>query len=245
MKWGFFSITHIVSLIVAALIIVGLYFALRKLSAKWQTIILGILSFSGIAAIIFNLVAWNSPWEYLPLHLCSINALILPYVVFSKNKLIGNLLIFWSLGALLALLFNTPMKDVEIFSWTFAFYYFPHVLEFGIPWLLFALKLVKKEVKYFIPTMVITVEIFAIIHFVNVILNKFFIDNNIVDYAGNVIQVNYMFTLAPNNPALDLLYSILPYQFWYLMLALPIVAIYLAIVYLPQIISYFKARKAA
>lgn len=76
MLWGFFTITHIASLILGVAIIIGLYFVLRNRSDKTKLIVLGILSFSGISAIVFNLVAWNSPLEYLPLHLCSLNALV-------------------------------------------------------------------------------------------------------------------------------------------------------------------------
>ena len=86
MVWGSFGAVHIASLLLGAAIIIGLYFALRRCSAKTQTLVLGILSFSGIAAIIFNLVAWDSPYEYLPLHLCSLNALVLPVAVFTRNK---------------------------------------------------------------------------------------------------------------------------------------------------------------
>ena len=71
MLWGSFGIVHIASLLIGALILVGLYFLLKRRTQKTQVIVLGILSFSGIAAIIFNLLEWGSPWEYLPLHLSS------------------------------------------------------------------------------------------------------------------------------------------------------------------------------
>ena len=56
MVWGTFTITHILSLLLGAAITIGLYFALKHRTEKTQTIVLGILSFAGIAAIIFNLV---------------------------------------------------------------------------------------------------------------------------------------------------------------------------------------------
>jgi hypothetical protein len=77
MTWGFFSIAHIASLVLAVALIVALYFILRKVNDTIKTIVLGILSFSGIAAIIFNLVVWDSPLEYLPFHLCSIQILFI------------------------------------------------------------------------------------------------------------------------------------------------------------------------
>jgi len=235
MKWGFFSITHIISLIVGVGIIVGLYFILRNKSQKTQIITLGILSFSGIAAIIYNLVAWNSPLEYLPLHLCSLNALILPITVLTKNKILGNVLLVWCLGALFALIVNSAMAETEIFSWQFFFYYFPHVLEFGIPILLFAFGLIEKDVKCIFTTVGITMVIYTIIHFINLGLNNYFIENNILDYAGNVLQVNYMFSIKPENPLLDLFYKVIPYKYWYMYLIIPILVIYLSIIYFPQI----------
>ena len=137
MKWGSYGPIHLLSLAFAAAAVIGLYFILKNRSMMVKTIVLGILSFSGIAAIIFNLVDWNSPLEYLPLHLCSINALLLPIVVFTRNKQLGNLLLVWCLGALAALVVNQAQADFVVFSATFNFYFFPHVLEFGIPILLF------------------------------------------------------------------------------------------------------------
>ena len=55
MKWGSFGVVHFASLAIAALLVVGLYFALKKANLKVKTIVLGVLSFSGIAAIIYNL----------------------------------------------------------------------------------------------------------------------------------------------------------------------------------------------
>ena len=59
MKWGSFGVVHIATLVLAAAMIIGLYYALRGASRKTQTLVLGVLSFSGIAAILFNL-PWNT-----------------------------------------------------------------------------------------------------------------------------------------------------------------------------------------
>lgn len=240
MKWGSFGPVHIATLVLAAAMIVGLYYALRRASRKTQTLVLGVLSFSGIAAIIFNLLMWNSPLEYLPLHLCSINALLLPIVVFTRNKTMGNLLLVWCLGALAALVVNMAQAEYELASWTFVFYFFPHVLEFGIPILLFKLGLIEKHPKYILSTLVITMIIYTGVHLCNLGLNAYCVANNIVDYAGEVIQVNYMYSLVPENPLLALFKQLIPYDYWYMYMIVPILAVYLSLVYLPQILKNRK-----
>lgn len=240
MKWGSFGSVHIASLVVAAAMILGLYFALRKAHRRVQTWVLGILSLSGIAAIIFNLVTWGSPVEYLPLHLCSLNALILPFAVFTRSKTLGNLLLVWCLGALAALVVNMAQAEYELASWTFVFYYVPHVLEFGIPILLFRLGLVEKDPRCILSSLGITMLVYTGIHFANVGLNSWLEANHMVDYAGNLIRVNYMYSITPENPLLALFYQIIPYAYWYMFMIVPILAVYLGIVYLPQIL---KKRK--
>ena len=243
MTWGFLSSAHIISLILAVGIITLSYFILKNKSDRVKTIVLGILSFSGIAAIIYNLVARNSPLEYLPLHLCSLNAMVLPFAVFTRKKVLNNLLLLWSIGALFALIINVSVSEAEILSWTFVFYYFPHVFELGIPILMFLLKLAKKDVKCIISTVVITMTVYTLIHFVNLWINSYAIKNNIVDLAGNVIKVNYMYSIYPDNPLLNLFYSIIPYQYWYMYLTMVVIVIYLGIVYLKDILKLIKAKK--
>lgn len=243
MEWGSYGPIHLLSLAFAAAAVIGLYFILKNRSMMVKTIVLGILSFSGIAAIIFNLVEWNSPLEYLPLHLCSINALLLPIVVFTRNKQLGNLLLVWCLGALAALVVNQAQADFVVFSATFNFYFFPHVLEFGIPILLFKLKLVELDYKCIGSTLLLTILIYTGIHLCNVGLNAYCEANQILNSAGEVIKVNYMYSMVPENPLLALFYQWVPYEYWYLYLIFPIVLVYLVIVYSGQIIRAIKAKK--
>ena len=235
MKWGSFGPVHIATLILAAAMILGLYYGLCRASRKVQTAVLGALSLSGVAAVIFNLVTWGSPLEYLPLHLCSLNALLLPVVVLTRNKTLGNMLLVWCLGALAALVVNMAQAEYEIKSWTFVFYYFPHVMEFGIPVLLFKLGLIEKHPKYLLSTIGITMAIYTGIHFANLAINAYCQANQILDYAGNVIRVNYMYSLEPETPLLALFKTMIPYDYWYMYMIVPILVIYLSIVYLPQI----------
>ena len=229
MKWGFLTPAHILTLLLAAGMIAGVYYGIRNRSRRTQVWVLFLLSLWGIAAIVYNLVRWGSPLEYLPLHLCSLNALVLPAAVLTRNKTLGNLLLVWCLGALVALVMNHEMMGVELFSEAFAFYYFPHVFEFGIPLLLFKLKLVEKDPKCIGSTLWLTMAIYTLVHLCNKLINAR------CAALGSGIRVNYMFSVSPTNPVVAMFYRLVPYEYWYMYMVLPIVAVYLLGVYAPQI----------
>lgn len=244
MQWGFMSAAHIASLVLAVVMIVAMHFILRRFSRKVQTVVLGILSFSGIFSIIFNLVAWGSPLEHLPLHLCAFNAIVLPIAVFTKNKTLGNLLLVWCLGALAALILNNEVAHYEILSWRVFIYYFPHVMELGIPLLLFTLGHIKKDPKCIISTVLITMTIYTLVHFANLALTDYVNTNQICNPEGNLIVPNYMFSMAATNPLLVLFQKLIPGVYWHMYLAVPILVVYLLIVYAPDIIRMIKNKKA-
>ena len=232
MEWGFCTPAHIISLVAAALMVLALYWILKNKSPKVQLWVLFPLSCSGIAAIIFNLLRWGSPLDYLPLHLCSLNALILPFAVLTRNKTIGNLLLVWCLGALVALVANFEMATTEFLGEAFCFYYFPHIFEFGIPLLLFKLGLVKKDARCIGSTIGITMLIYTLVHFCNKFINQYS-DTN----------VNYMFSIEATNPLTALFYQLIPYEYWYMYLAIPVVAVYLLIVYAPELLFWYRNKK--
>ena len=235
MKWGSFGTVHLASLALGAVLVIGIYFALKHTSRKTQTVILGVLSFSGMAAILYNLLMWGSPLEYLPLHLCSLNAMVLPVAVFTRSKTLNSLLLLWSLGAVAALVVNTAQAEFEIFSSVFAFYFFPHVLEFGIPILMFKLGLVEKDAKCILPTIAITMGSYTLIHCANVLLNRFCSNHDLET------RVNYMYSLWPENPLLQLFFNWVPVRYWYMYCIVPIIAVYLLVVYAPQLLRKKKA----
>jgi len=225
MTWGFFTITHIITILLAIAIGIAIHFLLRNKSEKTQTIVLGTLSFLGIMAIIYHLITDPMPIQRLPLQLYSLNAMMLPIAVFTKNKTINNLLLVWALGALIALILNNEASGFSLLSFDFFFYYFPHVIECCIPVLMFTLKRAKLDVKCIVPTILITLGAYTIIHFINLWINS----------SLEGVFVNYMFSLQPNNPVLEIFMSILPYKYWYMFLAVPILVVYLCCVYCVQI----------
>lgn len=243
MKWGFFTPTHIATLVLALAMNLGLYYLIKNKTKKVQTVILLPFSLLGVGAIIFNLLEWESPLEYLPLHLCSVNAILLPIVLLTRNQTLGNLLLVWCLGALAALVMNVEMKDAEIFSETFFWYYFPHVFEFGLPPMIIKLRLVKKEPKCILSTLALTMLIYTGIHLCNEWINNYCRVHDVLNPAGDLIRVNYMFSVSPTNPLLAMFYKIIPYKYWYMYMVLPIVAGYLAVVYAPQLIDAHRRKQ--
>ncbi len=229
MKWGFFTPAHIQTLVLAAAMVLALYYGLKNKSQKVQTMVLFPLSLSGIAAIVYNLLRWGSPLEYLPLHLCSVNALILPFAVLTRSKRLGNLLLLWCLGALVALVANFEMADATLFSESFNFYFFPHVFEFGIPVLLFKLGLVEKDPRCIGSTLRITLGLYTFVHLCNVVIN------HCCAAAGNGIRVNYMFSVDPSNPLVALFHRVIPYPYWHMYLVIPIAVLYLMVLYAPEL----------
>ncbi len=231
MLWGTFGIVHISSLIIALVTCIGIFFALKSMNNKARYILLLILSCSGISAIIFNLLTWGSPLEYLPLHMCSITAILLPIVLLTRNNMIGNVLLVWSLGSILAVIFNHSQSNYEILSWTFFFYFVPHILECAVTIYLFAFKYIKLSAKYIPSTLGITTIIYTFVHICNLIINNYCINNNVLDSAGNIIKVNYMYSLQPTVPLMELMWNIIPYQYWYMYVAIVIIAIYLGMIF--------------
>jgi uncharacterized membrane protein YwaF len=237
MKWGFFTPVHIATLVLATLILGGLYHGLKNKSQRVQTLVLLPLSCSGIAAIVYNLLRWGEPLAYLPLHLCSLNALILPIAVATRNKKLCNLLLLWCLGALVALVANFEMMNTEVFGEAFNFYFFPHVFEFGIPVLIFKLKLVEKDPMCIGTTLSTTMFLYSFVHLCNLVINRYCAS------IGSALRVNYMFSVEATNPLTALFYKLIPHDYWYMYLIIPIVAAYLLVVYAPELAAkYLPAR---
>lgn len=231
LTWGTFGITHLLSLVVAILLNVGLYFLLKRRSRRVQLTVLGVLSFAGIAAILFNLLRWGSPLEYLPFHLCSLSAMLLPIAVLTRKRIPCNLLLLWSLGAFVALVLNYSVAEAELFSWTFFFYYFPHALECGIPILLFKLGLSELSPRCILPTVGITLTAYTAIHGINLVVNRYCLANNVLNPSGELVQVNYMFSITPENPLLALFYQWIPHPYWYMLPVIAVVVLYLGAIY--------------
>ncbi len=250
LQWGTFTPVHIATLLLSAGMIVGLYFLLRNKSEKVQKNVLFALSLTGPAAVLYNILVWglrSSVLEYLPLHLCAVSALLLPILTWRRSNFLGNLLPVYSIGALAALVFNTAQAEYKVFDQVFAVYYFHHTIELGLPILMLALGLVKIKPKYILPCVGVTFVMYTGIHFINVFLNAYTQANQILNSAGEIVKVNYMYSLFHEwNPALMFLWNLVPegfQEYHYMLLALPVFAIAYSLMNLKSIRLWVKNRK--
>ena len=58
-----------------------------------------------------------------------------------------------------------------------------------------------------------------------------------------MIQVNYMFSISATNPLTAVFYKVIPMEYWYMYMILPILAVYLLAVYAPQLIRGHHKNK--
>ena len=65
-------------------------------------------------------------------------------------------------------------------------------------------------------------------------------ENNILDSAGNVIKVNYMYSLEPSNPVLALAYT---GPYWYMFFFVPVIVVYLGAIYSKQIVTWIQSKR--
>ena len=239
MIWGTFSTNHLISLAVGVVIIFALYIALMDSTRKKQILVLFSFSLIGIVSIIYDLIAYGNPMEHLPLSLSALNALLLPYAVLTRRKWCCNYLLVSSIGSYFSLICNYSMADKEIFSIPVILYFLSNVMSAGIPILLFKHELVKRETKTIVSSISLLLDVYIIVHVINVLINTANMTNNL----GEVISVNYMSTLAPTNPVLDFCHVIFPHSFWYMAVTLPIIILYALWWYLPELLEEYKVIK--
>lgn len=184
----------------------------------------------------------------LPLQMCGISAILLPYFVLTKNSLIFSLLYFFSCpGAFMTLLLDNTAQfgfaNVEM--WTF---FIPHILYFLLPIVLIICKEAMPQTRDLTWVFAMIIIILVIVHFICLIFNA------IWGTAEHPIIVNYIFTIFPGNcdtatgewielPILGWLFHLTGgLQLFYLLLLAPLLLAIDAVLYAPL---YFHKRFAA
>lgn len=179
-KVGFnhYSLLHIVWLTVFVLFVVGLTKVYKKADAKKKEKIKKGLAYLIIADELFKMVGLviggNYTWDYLPLHLCSINIFVIAWHAYKPNRLLDNFLYLVCIpGAMAALLFPSwnalpLMNFMHIHSFTV------HILLAAYPLMLLFNHEIKPDAHY-IKWCVLTLLIMAIVIYgVNLVLDTNF-----------------------------------------------------------------------
>ncbi len=229
MIWGTFTIQHILSLAVIITFAVSLHFILKRLSDKAKTLVLFAVSLVGVAAVLYDLVRWGQPLLYLPLHLCSLNALLIPFAVLTKNKVLSHLTLVWSLGAMLVLIVNTGQAYYQMFSEAFWVFVCCHTADVTVPALLFTTGLVEFNIKKAPPVIGATMAAYTGVHFINLGINKYLAaEAASMGTRAAVPHVNYMYSLGDEGNAVFALFQkIIPFDYWHMYLIAPIIAAFL------------------
>lgn len=246
-KWGSFSVTHIASLIIAVLYNILLYFLLKNRSNKTQTVILFLYSLLGPITMIREIIVWapvQSILRYLPIHLCSVNAILTPVLAITKNKFIGNLTMLFSVTSALALIFNSIQAEYSIMSWEFFLYFTSHAMGCAIPFIMAKLGIIEVKPKYVGRCMLTVFIMYTVVYGINVLINTLAVQYQWYDNLGDLIWVNYMFSVSTQgNPALQFFWDICPYPYFYLLVGGgPIVALYYGIINYKSVIGFFKKK---
>lgn len=162
----------------------------------------------------------------LPLQLCNIAVFLIPASLILKKTILMDFAFYLCLpGALAAILI--PSNDYAIvYSGMTISYYIFHGLIFLIPLMMAHWKLYDPQpsVKKAIRLTVMVLLLGGTLHLFNVFM-----------YQTFRIPANYFFTIkdwsAPTNPAFALFAKWIPYDFFYLLPALPILYIYMLILF--------------
>lgn len=162
----------------------------------------------------------------LPLQLCNIAVFLIPASLILKKTILMDFAFYLCLpGALAAILI--PSNDYAIvYSGMTISYYIFHGLIFLIPLMMAHWKLYDPQpsVKKAIRLTVMVLLLGGTLHLFNVFM-----------YQTFRIPANYFFTIkdwsAPTNPAFALFAKWIPYDFFYLLPALPILYLYMLILF--------------
>ena len=251
MTWGTFTFQHIFSLAVIAVIAITLYFILIQVSDKTKIKILFAVSLFGATAVLYDLVRWGRPLEYLPLHLCSLNALIIPVAVLTRNRVSAHLTLAWSLGAAMVLVVNTGQAHYLIASEAFWIFVVCHAVDVTVPALLFATGLVKFNISKAPAVVGTTIGAYTCVHFINLGINRYFIEKatEVASYSfkrGGIPQVNYMYSLGDEGNAVFAIFrEIIPYDYWHMYLIAPIIVGFLFAIHFMLLKKERAAEKRA
>jgi uncharacterized membrane protein YwaF len=216
------------------IIYLALNYTLKNCCDKTKrNILLIICGFNALLYISYKIVQAQPTHEYdfyiflnLPLHFCNINLILLPISILLKNKyLMAYQFYFGTVRAVLALVTIDPaFRAKPLFEFTCIVYFYYHSMLAILPVLLVKFKFFTPSFKIiWQPTLILTGLAF-IMHIVNIIFRT----------TGIAPEANYFFTYGLRGDFFtEFFWSILPYEFFFLLPSLLTFAPYIILTTLP------------
>jgi len=235
-----FNLTHIITIIILpVLCFFTIDFFLKNRSEKAKRNVLLILCcFNALLYLFYKIVQAHDPlynfniFTNLPLHFCNINLILLPLAIFFRNKhLMAYQLYFGVVLAALALVTVDPsFRSKPIFEFTCIVYFYYHSMLVILPLILIKFKLYTPSFKVVWQPTLILVFLTFVMHIVNIIFRA----------TGLAVESNYFFTYGLKGDFFtELFWSILPYNFFFLLPSLLLFVPYIILITLP-----FHVRKS-
>jgi len=238
------NLTHLLTITaIPILIFACLHFSLRKQNEQTrQRVLLVICVFNAVLYVVYKFAqASETGYDFdiftnLPLHFCNLNLILLPLAIYTKNKtLLAYQLYFGVPLAWLALVTVYPtFISRPIWNFTPFVYFYYHSALAILPFVLVKLKLFTPSFKVIWQPTVMLIAMTAVIHVVNVVFRA----------TGIAYESNYFFTYGLEGDFFtELLWRIVPYNFFFLIPALLLFAPYVFLITLPFHLSAKKKDK--
>jgi uncharacterized membrane protein YwaF len=231
---NFESVVPLWSYDIAALVVFfALYRLFRDRPERSKRSLLWALCAINLVAYLINdyyfLKRGDNILTMLPLQLCNMAVFLVPLALGFRKRILNDFVFYvCALGAIAALIVPSSDYIGQTYSLMTASFFVFHFIIVLVPFLLAAWGLYRPN-----PTprsvAMLSLAVFAsaaVLHVFNIALNRF---------LG--IEADYFFTVirfsAPRNPAFALFASIVPYDLFYLLPALPILWVYMFLISLP------------
>ena len=211
-------------------VMIMIYISFEHRSQQRRRVFLIIFSSIGVLFYLFYwataILSLEDFWILLPLQLCDMAVFLMPIgLITQKEDLMDFLFYPCGLGALSAIVLMALMSTEAFYAVNINFF-FSHFLILGIPILsiLWGLYDPKPSLKKALRLTLVLLGLTALMHGLNLFLNATF-----------RVEAFYFFTIRESgilvSPLLGFFAKVIPYDYFYMILVLPILYLYMIFVY--------------
>ena len=239
-----FNLPHILTIIIMpAIVFVALELTFKKRDEnRKRAILLLVCCTNALLYLVYKIVQAHDPgygfsiFMNLPLHFCNINLILLPVSILLKSKyLMAYQFYFGTVLAALALVTVDPaFRSKPLLEFTCLFYFYYHSALAVIPILLVKHRLYTPSFRAVWQPSLILVCLTFVMHMVNVAFRA----------TGIASEANYFFTYGlRGDPFTEVFWSVMPYEFFFLLPALLLFAPYIFVTTIPFHIAEKRRRR--